>query len=621
MCGIIGIAAVEPVQDRKFLALGRDTMSHRGPNDAGEWWSSDDRVGFGHRRLSIIDLSPLGHQPMHSSEFGLTIIFNGEIYNYRELRKELIGLDFVFRSSSDTEVLLMAYVAWGEACLSRLNGMFAFAIYDAANQKLFMARDRAGEKPLFYRVNKKSIIFASELKALLANPENPRQIDHESLDCYLASGYVPGFRCILQGYNKLPAAHALRFDLQSGQYEIWSYWQLPDIGSPQGRVDEAALLEELENILEDSVRLQMVSDVPVGILLSGGVDSSLITTMASRFTSQVQTFTVGLPSHEKLNEFDHARLIARHFGTHHTELVADEVDASLLPILARQFDEPMSDSSMIPTFLVSELVKKRCTVALGGDGGDELFGGYDHYSRLQFMKPVLSSIPSPIRKSIALAAEHVLPLGIKGRNWLQNLSADLTESLPLIASRFDRTSRMRLLVNQQKFPLVAESILMSRIPSKSDLLQRSTHVDFSNYLVDDILVKVDRTSMLNSLELRSPFLDYRLIDFSYEKIPSHLKATAKDKKILLKRLASRLLPLEFDRKRKQGFSIPLREWLNRGGSFGPFFNDVLRDPQCSFDPSMIDSLLRGHVLGRRNEERLFTLVMFELWRREYGASF
>lgn len=621
MCGIVGIVSNTPQTQRTWLAIGRDAMTHRGPDDAGEWWSADGRVGLAQRRLAIIDLSPAAHQPMHDESGALSIVFNGEIYNFADLRDELITKGYGFRSHSDTEVILAAYREWGTECLARFNGMFVFALFDARQQTVFLARDRAGEKPLFYHQANCVLRFASELKALLADPTLPRRIDPTALDCYLAMGYVPGERCMLQGFNKLPPAHAMLFDLRTGQTKIWRYWQLPELEAVSSRpVDEAALLDKLEVLLEDAVRRQMVADVPVGVLLSGGVDSSLITAMAVRSSSQVQTFTIGFPGHSKLDETEHARLIARHFGTRHTELMAEPATADLLPRLAHQFDEPMVDSSMIPTFLVSQLVRQHCTVALGGDGGDELFGGYGHYSRLQWMQRKLGPTPRPLRNGIAFAAEKLLPVGVKGRNWLQGLGVDLDKGLPLIASCFDATTRGRLLTAQSDWRTHAEEVLRSRVPMHPDLLQRATRMDFSNYLAEDILVKVDRASMLNSLELRAPLLDYRLIEFAFGKVPSHLKATAQDKKILLKRLTARMLPPEFDRQRKQGFSIPLVEWL-KGGAFRALFNEVLRDPACSFDAGIVDSLLRGQDRGCSNGERLFALVLFELWRREYGVTF
>lgn len=617
MCGIVGIATTAPQSDRAWLATARDTLTHRGPDDAGEWWSDCGRVGLAHRRLSILDLSPLGHQPMRRADAGLSIVFNGEIYNFAELRRELEQFGHGFRSHSDTEVLLAAYAQWGTECLARLNGMFAFAIYDAPRQRLFLARDRAGEKPLFYRLEGGSLHFASELKALLANPALPRRIDPEALDCYLAMGFVPGDRCILQGYRKLAPAHAMTFDLGEGVARVWRYWQLPEL--EPSTADETALVDELETLLEGAVGRQLVADVPVGILLSGGVDSSLVTAMAVRRSNKVRTFSIGFPGHGKLDETPHARLIARHFGTEHVELVAEPTTADLLPILVRQFDEPMVDSSMFPTWLVSHLVRQHCTVALGGDGGDELFAGYTGYSRLLWMQRRLTPVPGWLRRLVAQGAERLLPVGLKGRNYLQGMDMDLCNSLPLLASYFDATTRRRLMQSRPEYPLMAERIREERIPQQAELLQRATRMDFANYLVEDILVKVDRASMLNSLEVRAPLLDYRVIEFAFGKVPSHLKATERDKKILLKRLAARVLPPEFDKQRKQGFSIPMAEWL-KTGPFRDLFWDTLTSFDCMFDAATVRGLLRAQERGMSNGERLFALVQFELWRKVYGAT-
>ncbi|MBA3013389.1 MAG: asparagine synthase (glutamine-hydrolyzing) [Proteobacteria bacterium] len=625
MCGLVGIASHNPQPDSGWLRIARDTLTHRGPDDAGEWWSADGRVGLAHRRLSIMDLTPAGHQPMHLAERGLSIVFNGEIYNFQELRGELKHCGYAFRSYSDTEVLLAAYDAWGTECLSRLNGMFAFALYDGPRGLLFLARDRAGEKPLFYRLDGGALYFASELKALMSHPALPRRIDSAALDCYLAMGFIPGDRCILQGFNKLPPAHAMTFDLRQDTARVWRYWQLPELAlqaSVGGAVDETVLLDEMEALLEDSVGRQLVADVPVGVLLSGGVDSSLVTAMAVRRSSQVRTFSIGFPGHGKLDETPHARLIARHFGTEHTVLVAEPTTADLIPRLVRQFDEPMVDSSMIPTWLVSSLVRQHCTVALGGDGADELFGGYDHYSRLLWMQQRLPRIRGLLGHEVALAAEYLLPLGFAMSNirtWLMALGNDLRRDLPSIASFFDPTNRRKLMHGHAGYALEAEDIRCARIPAQANLLQRATRMDFTDYLAEDILVKVDRASMHNSLEVRAPFLDYRLIEFAFGRVPSHLKATVSDKKILLKRLTARVLPPEFDKQRKQGFSIPLDEWL-KAGPFRDLFWDTLLCPDCLFDTRTIQGLLKGQDRGLRNGERLFALVQFELWRREYGVG-
>ncbi len=623
MCGIIGIASYSAIESRAWLSTGRDAMSHRGPDDAGVWWSTDGRVGLGHRRLAIIDLSSAGHQPMLDDSGLLSIAFNGEIYNYRELQKELTAKGYNFRSHSDTEVILKAYREWGVDCLDRLNGMFAFALYDIAKQRLFLARDRAGEKPLFYTLADGELRFASELKGLLADPESPRRIDPEALDLYLAMGYVPGDRCMVKGVKKLPPAHALLFDLAKGSTQVWRYWKFPTPPDPEngGRLESQGLLNELEVLMEDAVSKQLAADVPVGVLLSGGVDSSLITAMAVRASSNVKTFTVGFPGFGKYDESEHARLIAGHFGTEHIELSADDVSPNLLEPLAHQCDEPMIDSSIVPTYLLCHLVRQHCAVALGGDGGDELFGGYAHYNRLLWTKEKFQRMPRALKNTIAYLARATLPVGFKGRNWLQSLSCDLNTGLPLIASFFEGESRRQLLGcgTNTAWPLVAEGIRASRVPAVEDLLLRATRMEFENYMAEDILVKVDRASMLNSLEMRAPLLDHRIIEFAFARVPSHMKTTAYERKILLKQLAAKLLPPEFDQKRKQGFSIPLASWL-KDGPWRDFFHEILLDEQCLFDRKTVARLIRGQDRGMHNQERLFGLVMFELWRREYQVS-
>ena len=619
MCGIIGIGSVNPVENREWLANCRDRMIHRGPNDAGEWWSEDGRVGLGHRRLSILDLSLAGHQPMRFKEKGLAIVFNGEIYNYQDIRRELSEGN-QWKGNSDTEVLLAAYAKWGTDCLRHLNGMFAFAIYDERERQLFLARDRAGEKPLFYRIENGQLCFASELKALMGVPDSSRKIDPQALDCYLAFGYVPGEMCILEGYRKVQPAHALTFNFERGTHRIWRWWTPPFlVESGREEMEEENLVEQLDTLLEDAVKKQFAADVPVGILLSGGVDSSLVTAMAVRKAKKVKTFTIGFPGAGRLDETRHARLIASYFGTEHTELMAEQATADLIPLLARQFDEPIADSSIIPTYLVSRLVRQHCTVALGGDGGDELFGGYAHYSRLLWIQQSLGFIPGYIRKLMAKSSKQILPLGFKGRNYIQGLDVDLNWGLPSITSLLDRTGRMRSLADQSKIKVTAEDVWENRIPVRKDLLQRATQMDFENYLPEDILVKNDRASMLNSLEVRAPFLDYRILEFAFGKVPSRLKASSNEKKILPKKLAKRLLPPKFDIQRKQGFSIPIARWL-KAGPFRNLFWDTLGSKNCAFNTIAVKAMLKNQDRGLRNGERLFALVVFELWRKEYQVS-
>jgi asparagine synthase (glutamine-hydrolysing) len=627
MCGILGIVSQFPQSNRGWLEEGGRAISHRGPDDSGEWWSADGKVGMGHRRLSIVDLSSGGHQPMHDETAGLTLVFNGEIYNFLELRSELSMRGHVFHSGSDTEVILKAYKEWDTECILKFNGMFAFALFDAHKSRVFLARDRAGEKPLFIYRSSGELRFSSELKALLADRSLSRTIDAAGLDSYLKMGFIPRDGCILKSFSKLAPAHAMTFDIQTGQMSVWRYWELPYIPDHQisaGAELKEALVDELQGLFQDAVTRQLVADVPVGILLSGGLDSSLITALAVRASPNVKTFTIGFPGSGTMDETEHARLIARHFKTEHIELMAEPATAELLPLLARQFDEPMADSSMFPTFLVSRLVRQHCKVALGGDGGDELFGGYYHYQRLLWMQKKFEGLPLSLRKIVASTATATMPLGVKGRNWLQALGCDLSKGVPLIGTFFDQGTRRHLVAGREEYNRkgFSESGFMGSSKSSSatlDLLQRATRMDFNNYLADDILVKVDRASMMNSLEVRAPFLDYRLIEFAFGKVPSELKATALEKKILLKRLSERLLPPQFDRQRKQGFSIPLADWL-KSGPFRELFWSVLTDSNCMFNPRIVNDLLNGQDKGRNNGERLFALVQFELWRKEYNIT-
>lgn len=555
---------------------------------------------------------------MTNSAQSACVVHNGEIYNYRELRAELEARGRAFRSSSDTEVILAAYLEWGPDCVARLEGMFAFALYDNVKGLLLMARDRIGEKPLYYRVSGETLSFASELKALMADPSLARRIDPTALDCYLYMGFAPAELCLLEGCQKLPPAHVLLFDAHRGTARVWRYWEPPQPSRP-GEGDAIDLVAELESLLADAVRRQLVADVPVGVLLSGGVDSSLVTAMAARCSPSIRTYTARFPADRAHDETPHARLIARHFGTQHTELVVDRPSAEILPLLARAFDEPIVDSSMVPTYLICRAVRSHCKVALGGDGGDELFGGYRHYSRMLWMRERVGRIPRSLRRPVARAAHAVMPVGVRGRNWVHAAAADLESDVPLIACYFDRAMRRRL-VGRLAGAVPAEQIREQRLPGSGDLLQRASRFDLQNYLPEDILVKVDRASMLSSLEVRAPLLDRRLVEFACQRVPSEMKATADSRKVLLKQVAARVLPPQFDRQRKQGFAIPLSSWLE-GSDWSEFFSEVLLGSQSTLlEHATVRGLIRGQQRGRANSERLFALVMLELWRREYRAS-
>jgi len=615
MCGIVGyLSAVKPI-DAGLLARMRDTLAHRGPDGTGSWLSEDQRVGLGHRRLAIVDLSEGGHQPMASQDGRLLITYNGEIYNHHELREDLRGLGWTFQSGSDTEVLLAAYRHWGEAALARFDGMFAFAIYDREAQTLFAARDRAGEKPFFYRHAERGLAFASELKALLAHPDMPRRADPEALDHYLAYGYVPRHLCLLAGYAKLPAGHVLRYDLRSDRLEVQPYWTLPRRQEgPRRSMDELA--EELDRLLERAVRRQLLADVPVGILLSGGLDSSLVAATAARVSGKVTTFTIGFPGHGALDESPIAKRLATELGTDHVELMAEADSVDLIPRLAAQFDEPIADSSMIPTFLVSRLVRGRATVALGGDGGDELFGGYFQHG----WAPRIAAGRKFGLHHLGLSglAARMLPYRFPARKMaLRLLDRD---DAAVTVSRIAEPRQRRIMIGPAAVGgRPAEALRTALIAGRRDPRDRAMALDFLTYMCDDILVKVDRSSMLTSLEVRAPLLDPAIIEFAFGQVAPEQKVAGSGRKLLLRHLAGKRLPGWFDSHRKQGFSIPLGAWLR--GPWASLLQDLAESAGGGLlEPAAVRRFIKTGGGADRLAHQMYQLAMLEMWRREYGVT-
>jgi asparagine synthase (glutamine-hydrolysing) len=598
----------------------RETIAHRGPDASGIWSTADHSVVLGHRRLAIIDLSPTGAQPMLNSRGTITVVFNGEIYNHEELRRELAagGVNFVGRS--DTEVLLASYEVWGERCVEQLRGMFAFAIYDQTRRVLFLARDRAGEKPLYWAEHRGGLVFASELKALMADPEFPRRLCPEGLAFYLSLGYVPGEKCILAGVHKLMPAHSLSWSLAGGVPTIKRYWDVPPPQpSETSSLDELA--DELQHLLTASVEEQLVADVPLAVLLSGGVDSSLVAAIAAQVSHhKVRTFTVTLPNHPRLDESRFAKSVAQYLGTDHVELPLDQSSADLVHKLAVQFDEPIADSSMIPTYLLANTVSQHCKVVLGGDGGDELFGGYLSYQTVLRREQMRAKLPRAVRALIAATARRVLPSGARGRNALMALegtsadgiaqsavwtdAADFSRTSPWLARRAESYSPTRW-----RRHLVEET---------RGLPGAAMAADFKSYLPEDILVKVDRAAMLCSLEVRAPFLDRRVIEFAYERVPNSLRATLHQRKILLKRLAKRLLPPDLDIDRKQGFTIPISKWLN------PLILQAWKDDCREQIQSILSDAAVERLVKRREsmsaEHSLYAAIMLTTWMRHYRVD-
>lgn len=613
MCGIVGIASSVALAeiDTRIASMMR-RIAHRGPDDSGVRIDAARQVALGHQRLSIIDLSPAGHQPMTEVSGRLWLIFNGEIYNFEPIRAELEGHGHAFRSGSDSEVILYAYRQWGRDCVKRFNGMFALAIFDEDAQTLFVARDRIGKKPLYYSHDGTTFLFGSEAKAVVAGrTDREWPLDPDALNEYLTFGYILRDRSIFAGLRRLLPGHWMTYDLRRNELKTQPYWQPAAPAAPVGDGDTEELLRELESLADDSVRLRMIADVPLGVLLSGGVDSSIITALAARHSSRpVKTFTVTFPGGGVYDESEHARIVARHFGTEHHELPLPNADLELMRTLAHHLDEPLADPSVLPTYLISKLTRQHVTVALGGDGGDELFGGYGWYR--DGVRMSSTRIPRVFRAAAARAA-GLLPLGVRGRNYIRARGGDLLDYLITNSSVFDAATRRRLLkagVANLDAPDQSKRALW---PSVNDEVLQMSMLDLQTYLPDDILVKVDRASMAFALEMRAPLLDYRIVEFALQRVPSRLKVGQAGSRYLQRELARRLLPPELNLQRKQGFVMPIHEWL--AGEWGDATLEALSAPEVGrwLDPKPARALLEGQRKGRTNGVRLFTLLMLALW--------
>ncbi len=618
MCGIAGIVSNKDIIDKDWLEKASSKIIHRGPDSFGYWWADSGNIGFAHRRLSIIDLSSNGHQPMLDKGKNIVITYNGEIYNFKELRSELIKQGYIFFSKTDTEVIINSYKHWGVNCFDKFDGMFAIALFDKRSNKFYLVRDRVGEKPIFFSHDNNEFRFCSEMKGLLSDTSKNFRINKDALDCYLTLGFVPGKICLVDGINKLEPASILELDVLTQKKKVTKYWYpYKEKNKILNNIGPATL--RLENILSTSVERQLFADVQVGILLSGGIDSSLITALASRFSNKIKTFNVKFSDNPNYDESLHAREIANHFSTDHYELNADSISTDLLSKLSFQFDEPICDSSMLPTYLVTELVSQHCKVALGGDGGDELFGGYHHYSRILKLKKYTRHVPLLFRKKISNISTDILPIGFKGRNWLQSAGIDFEQDVPQISTFFDLKYKNQFYDKINFNSNYAINLRNQYINPNINFPERAMNLDFYNYLPEDILVKVDRTSMLNSLELRSPMLGRQVIEFA-NSLHSDLKVTESHKKIILKELCKKILPKNFNTTRKQGFSIPLHNWLKKG-KWLEYFKSILLDHESSFNKKTINNLFELQKRGYSNSERLFSLVLLELWKKNYNINF
>lgn len=630
MCGIAGFVDfgghdVEDARARVRRMAG--VLAHRGPDAEG--FFVDDRAALGHRRLSIIDVGS-GQQPMAAADGQVQIVFNGEIYNFQALRAELVALGQAFRSHSDTEVILGAYAQWGEHCVERLDGMFAFAIWDARTKRLMLARDRVGKKPLYLRRDGSRLAFASELKALRAGGLCPEGIDPESLDCYFTFGYIPAPRTIYRGVRKLRAAHCMVVDASSERERV--YWKLQYRSTREISADAAA--EELEALLDDAVRCRLVSEVPLGAFLSGGLDSSLVVASMSRLTGRpVLTNCIGFEDRE-FSELDVARATAAHLGTDHREFVVRPDAVGVLPQIAWHFDEPMADSSSIPTWYVCEMARRSVTVALSGDGGDENFAGYTfRYLPHAIESRIRGIVPAALRSLVfgPLAslwpASAKLPRPLRLKTILGNLAVSDVEAFYRDLAWLSEDTRRRVysrdFVKNLKGFTPREALYPYYLGSDAgDAVGRAQDADIHFYMTDDVLVKVDRMSMAHSLEVRCPLLDRRILEFAAS-LPTSLKMDARRGKLPLRNLARRLLPRQVLEMPKRGFSIPAAHWLRT--ELRPLAEGLLfegwRESLQTLDRNNLRGLWQEHLGGSRDHSVfLWAAMMLALWEDATRAS-
>lgn len=643
MCGIVGFLSNEKTTDQSVLLSMRDTLAHRGPDDAGHYIDLENGVGLAHRRLSIIDLSSHGHQPMSNNDGSVWITYNGEVYNFMEVREELEKRGHKFNSSSDTEVLLKAYEEWGIGCVHRLIGMFALALWDRNEKKLYLIRDRAGVKPLYYSRQNGLFLFGSELKALMKHPGFRKKLNLSALNSFLRYGFISSPETIFENVHKLKPGHYLCVsDNKTEEVKYWDVLDFYDKEPLKGTEEEIA--EELEKILVDSFKYRLVSDVPVGVFLSGGVDSSLVTALLQKnIGSKLSTFSIGF--HEaRHNEAEWAKKIADYLGTEHTEYYLSEDDSlGVIEKVPEIFDEPFGDHSCLPTYSVSKLARKDVTVALSADGGDELFCGYNRYLAIQYCNRLLEDYPGWLGKGFMTLVENI------GPDSLDVVYRNISFLLPEIRGLRDRYSKWREMIrfgNERNFLEMLRFNLSKWMPEdlngiikgyeynpysddtfresflrlrNRDPLTQMMAADFKTYLADDILTKVDRASMSVSLEAREPLLDHRIAEF-VARVPFELKFKNGERKYILKKVLRKHLPPELFERPKQGFTAPLDKWLK--GKLSPIVRDYLNKERLERD-DIFNSDIVNHWLGRfyANSsiyaERIWYLLMFQMWKERW----
>lgn len=655
MCGVCGVWQ-RPSASRELLEQLATKMatrlSHRGPDDGGVYADAEVGIAMGHRRLSVVDLSPQGHQPMYSASGRYVISYNGEIYNHRQVRAELHSLGYSFRGHSDTEVVIGAIEQWGlENSLSRFIGMFAITLWDRKDRTLSLARDRLGIKPLYYGWVGSQFVFASELKALTLLPNFTRTVDRDALGLLLEHGYIPAPHSIYQGIYKLPPGTWLRVDQNTAHNAsaaarlnehispYWSAREVVEAGASQ-RLDlrDSNATDELDRLLRSAVALRMEADVPLGAFLSGGVDSSTVVALMQTQSSQpVKTFSIGFEEH-RFDEAPHARAVAKHLGTDHHELYVTAQDAlDIVPHLPELFDEPFADSAQIPTFLLSKLARSQVTVSLSGDGGDELFGGYSRYFEAERIRRWISPIPFSLRKGAARWMEandvfasrmlcHVnglLPVRLRPKNPL----AALTTLAALFKARTDDERYHQLITQWRDVSRVVNGCREDRSgPSGQttldDPMERMMYTDLVSYLPDDCLTKIDRASMAASLEVRVPLLDHRVVEFAW-RIPMQQKVRGREGKWLLRQVLDRYVPKTLIDRPKMGFGVPIEHWLR--GPLRDWAESLLDTRRLReegyFNPRPIRDAWANHLGGKTSESyKLWNVLMFQAWLEHSGKT-
>jgi len=642
MCGIVGFFSGNKRTDSEVLISMRDALSHRGPDDMGSYIDIENKVGLAHRRLSILDLSPLGHQPMSNEEGSIWVAYNGEIYNFKELREELIQIGYRFKSNSDTEVLVKAFEQWGIECINRFIGMFAIAIWDKRTKKLYLIRDRAGVKPLYYYRRNGVFLFGSELKALMKHPDFHKEIDFNILPLYLRYGFISSPYTIFKDTFKIKPGHYLCVSNNS-MNEV-KYWDIADYYNavPLSK-SEDELTEELEDILIDSFKYRLVSDVPVGVFLSGGIDSTIVTTLLQKnIGSKLKTFTIGFIE-DRFNEAESAKKIAKFLGTEHTEYYLSEKDAfEIIDKLPEIYDEPFGDQSAIPTYLVSKLARREVKVALSADGGDELFCGYRRYRSIFKIKNFISNYPSPIKKMFMKTLSSISPdrvdniyrslsflaprlnevkdTYIKWRNMLQEYNdGNIIGMYRYNLSKWNPVDIFDLMNKDLDVKFDNEFEDAFHGLENVDLISQMMAADYKTYLADDILTKVDRATMSVGLEGREPFLDHRVAEY-VARIPLSLKFKNGNSKYIIKKILKKHLPEALFKRPKQGFVVPLDKWL-KGEMYPLVMNYLDKDRLAKegiFNADRVSFWLKEFYSGSSiYASKIWFLLMFEMWKERW----